>query len=659
MRRLLRPFVAALFLCVAIGGFAVVGAVAGERTTGQLVQAPVSTDAPEVVGSSFTRGSTVAGTFGEWKGDAPTRYAFEWLRCDAAGTSCVPIVGATGELVTLATADVGRRLRVTVKATNTSGDGEETSAASPLIGPSDGPLNDEVPVLTGTARVGGTLVVDSGSWTGGTPISFAFAWWRCEPDGDRCAPIDGALDETYVVQSADVGHALRGVVRASNSAGANTAVTRLTATVGAAAAPVNVAPPTISGVPIGGQTLTASSGSWTGTLPISFAYQWRRCDASGAGCVDIAGATGAAYVLGSSDLGRTLRVRVTATNAAGAAAVASTATEVVGSLAAPVNQTRPTIAGVARQGEFLTADRGSWTGTPTDYDYQWQRCNTQGVACQNVTGAIGRAYRLGIADVNWRLRVRVTARNSAGSGTAFSGVTAPVKPSAPVNTGLPTISGALHEGETLTAAPGSWTSFSTVTFTYHWVRCPREFVFAQCAPIAGARRQTYALTSSDVGRRLFVQVKAQNATGATFANSAPTSTVIARGSGTARPTGAIPVSVVSLPNRLVISRVTFTPRQITRHDQLIALRVLVTETQGQRPVRGALVYAVGVPFDRLTPGREAATDDSGWATISFRTRATFPLRAGNLVVLFVRARKPNESVLAGVSNRRLVSIRIG
>ena len=55
----------------------------------------------------------------------------------------------------------------------------------------------------------------------------------------------------------------------------------------------------------------------TGTAPITYAYQWRRCDSDGANCADIAGATGSTYDLVAADVGHAMRVRVTATNAAG------------------------------------------------------------------------------------------------------------------------------------------------------------------------------------------------------------------------------------------------------------------------------------------------------------------------------------------------------
>ena len=66
-----------------------------------------------------------------------------------------------------------------------------------------------------------------------------------------------------------------------------------------------------------------------------------------------------------------------------------------------------------------------------------------------------------------------------------------------------------------------------------------------------------------------------------------------------------------------------------------------------------------MPFDRLSSESEVVTGTDGWATITFQVLPTFHLRRGNLVVVFVRARKPGGDVLAGVSARRLVSVRVG
>jgi hypothetical protein len=94
-------------------------------------------------------------------------------------------------------------------------------------------------------------------------------------------------------------------------------------------APASVAPPAISGVPAQGSTLTASDGSWSGTTPLAYAYQWQRCDAAGAACSAVAGATGKTYVPTASDVGATLRVVVTATNSAGSDQATSAPTAAV------------------------------------------------------------------------------------------------------------------------------------------------------------------------------------------------------------------------------------------------------------------------------------------------------------------------------------------
>ena len=128
------------------------------------------------------------------------------------------------------------------------------------------------------------------------------------------------------------------------------------------AAPVNVDPPTISGTPRVGEVLTADNGTWD-NAPTSFRYRWLRCNQNGNSCVLLA-SDGQTYRLGQADVGRTMRVRVTAVNADGATPARSEQTEVIASNAAPLTNTaRPTITGTARVGDELTATEGTWTGT--------------------------------------------------------------------------------------------------------------------------------------------------------------------------------------------------------------------------------------------------------------------------------------------------------
>jgi hypothetical protein len=98
--------------------------------------------------------------------------------------------------------------------------------------------------------------------------------------------------------------------------------------VNAALSPALYAKPTISGVAQVGETLTALPGTWSDPTA-TLADQWQRCDASGASCTDITGATSDTYTAVDADAGSTIRVEVTATNRFGATKGDSDVTAVV------------------------------------------------------------------------------------------------------------------------------------------------------------------------------------------------------------------------------------------------------------------------------------------------------------------------------------------
>ena len=92
---------------------------------------------------------------------------------------------------------------------------------------------------------------------------------------------------------------------------------------GRPAPPVNTVLPVVSGTLEDGGTLTATTGDWDGTAPIDFAYQWRRCDPDGSGCVDIPGATGSTYDLTAADVRHAIARRRHRHNDAGEATASS------------------------------------------------------------------------------------------------------------------------------------------------------------------------------------------------------------------------------------------------------------------------------------------------------------------------------------------------
>ncbi|MGH3007977.1 MAG: hypothetical protein ACRDLM_01020 [Gaiellaceae bacterium] len=212
-------------------------------------------------------------------------------------------------------------------------------------------------------------------------------------------------------------------------------------------APTNTSPPSISGSPQEGQTLTAEPGTWSGS-PTSFAYAWNRCDASGASCTAIVGATATTYIPTAVDVGHTLTVTVTAKNAGGSGDATSAPTAVISSAAAPTNTAAPAVSGTVAIGSTLTVSNGTWSGSPTGYTYSWSRCNSSGASCSKIAGATHNAYALTSADSGTTLRASVVATNNAGSTQATSAPTAVV----PAPNGCPSGTGTIQIADLLPPA---------------------------------------------------------------------------------------------------------------------------------------------------------------------------------------------------------------
>jgi hypothetical protein len=187
------------------------------------------------------------------------------------------------------------------------------------------------------------------------------------------------------------------------------------------AKPSNTVRPTITGPHTYGKEETATHGTWTGTEPITYTYQWERCE--GSACTAISGATSSTYVAAEADIGKTLRVKVTATNAFGASSEVS---EVSGTVTGPpFNTTLPEITGQATEWHYEHASLGDWTGTPTEYTYQWYLCDPGCIPIEGTSGSTGS--NAGVykdvespSEVGKTLMIKVTATNAYGSGVVFS-----------------------------------------------------------------------------------------------------------------------------------------------------------------------------------------------------------------------------------------------
>jgi dipeptidyl aminopeptidase/acylaminoacyl peptidase len=184
------------------------------------------------------------------------------------------------------------------------------------------------------------------------------------------------------------------------------------------AAPVARKDPAISGEPRAGRWLTATSGSWHARVPFTTSFSWLRCDATGGACTAIPGATDSNHWIGASDVGSTIRVRVTADDGTATGSADSDATPVIAAQA-PQNLSLPRISGQATVGSTLTALPGTWSGAPSAFLYQWLRCDVSN-GCASIPGATGGAYVPTAGDAGLWLRVAVRAVHTDGLSAGFT-----------------------------------------------------------------------------------------------------------------------------------------------------------------------------------------------------------------------------------------------
>ncbi|MGZ4165705.1 MAG: hypothetical protein ACXVVK_00535 [Solirubrobacteraceae bacterium] len=282
-----------------------------------------------------SEGRILTSTPGTWN-PPQTTYHYQWTQ-DCAPSAVpaspgTPITGATNSTYQIAHSDIGHTLCLTV---NTGGSATVISSNQTGVVTAGTPIDRAAPTMAGMTTDGRTLTADPGRWDGTAPISFTYAWRRCDSAGKNCGAVFTAFSTspTYVLQNADVGHTMSVVVTAANPATQPTTTTPPVQlgsfATNSVVTPGNTGAPTISGTAQQGQTLTESHGSWlpsTSTLT----SQWESCDSSGAGCSPIPGATGQTYKLTSADVGHTVVVQETASqNGASSSPAASAPTGVV------------------------------------------------------------------------------------------------------------------------------------------------------------------------------------------------------------------------------------------------------------------------------------------------------------------------------------------
>ncbi len=442
-------------------------------------------------------------------------YSYQWI---AGGTD---IVGATGSSYELTSSERGQPIQVRVTFTD-DGDNEETltSAATEEVQQGGNAWSATITVGTRDGYTGysywgdpglGSLSATEVEWDGKTHyVRFLFL-----KDGELRLGLNEEMfstgfvlsvgDEEFGSADAMVDHGgasyrFRWDDRGLGwSDGEEVSVNLLQSDQNTPA----LGAPTIGGTAQVDETLTADTSGVEdadGLTNVSYSYQWM------ADGVDIQDATSSTHKLVFPDQGKAIKVKVTFTDDRdNADTLTSAATVAV--VAAPNREAMgyPTITGMPQVGQTLTADTSPIADrdglTNVSYSYQWIRGGS------DIDEATGSNYELASSEQGQTIQVRVTFtddRDNAETLTSAATVAVVAAPDRQA-TGLPTISGMLQVGETLTAGTSGITDadgLTNVSFEYQWIRGDS----GAGVDIAGATDATYTLTDDDVGKSIKVRV---------------------------------------------------------------------------------------------------------------------------------------------------------
>lgn len=443
-------------------------------------------------------GATLTSTTGIWTSvPAVSTYVYQWQRsADSTDANYSDISGATALTYVVTSLDVGFRLRIKVTATNTNGTGTVFSAAT-LVGVVG--YNTAAPVIRGNFVVDQTLEASEGTWFSPYAIVISYQWLSAG------SAIAGAVSSTYKPTSANIGSVITVTVTASTLQGS---LSLTSPTRGSILAVNNSVTPTITGSVNVGGTLTVAQGTWLNAP--SLTQQWQS-SSDGLLWNAISGATGSTYVLTDAEAGLFIRAQVFGTKiyTSTYTVTANTASTVrVPALVTLTNSASPVVSGSWNVGTTLSTTNGTWTTAGT-FTYLWQSLSTgSGSTWVAPAGAATSSTYLVLAgDAGKYLRVQVTNTTTSGTGVAYSGQRSLI--GAPYNTAAPTLSGTVRIGVAQTVTDGSWSSGSTITYSYQWQSSTNGISWLS----VGSTINTYTPTFDVANLQIRATVTASNSTG--------------------------------------------------------------------------------------------------------------------------------------------------
>lgn len=466
---------------------------------------PQNTSAPVISGGTAL-GSQLTCSPGSWNGTGIS-FSYQWL-------SGLNPVGDDSAQYQLQITDTLANITCIVTASNLAGSNFATS--NTITANDYSPINIVAPIIHviggGSANPGEILECNVGTWIGSN-LQFTYQWLR------GALPV-GTNSSTYQVVVADTGASMTCVVTATNLGGSGSATSNnINVPSGPGVSPPsNNTLPVISvaggGSPIVGSTIVANVGTWNGTSPISYQYQWYS-NLTPVG-------NDPYYIVQPSDYGDVITCQIIATNAYGTDQATSNSLTAIGS--APINVNPPSIVGGNTPGDILSINLGTWNASPSvsSYNYLWQYSQDGGATWNNYSPSQITATKIVLtSDIGKLIRCFITANNAAGTGNAYTNYL--LIDSVPINTAAPVISGPTLVGSILTTTNGTWTGSGTITYSYRWLR--------NGVPIVGEITNSYTTVAADAGANIQSEVTASNGIGPGIKTSnvivptiAPTST---------------------------------------------------------------------------------------------------------------------------------------
>ena len=489
-------------------------ATAPSAPSATVLAPPRVTRAPSAPSGTLMDTYVLSANSGSWDTPGAT-FAYTWARCPAGATtadsSCVTV--GTGSSYTLAAADVGHSIAVSVRATSAGGTSSAvwSVVSAPVLGR---PLtNTALPSITGIAQVPNHVNANPGSWSVPT-TSVSYTWYRCDLDGvSNCVQAAGDVTQ-YNLGVADEDHTI--VLAADvTSPGRSASARSAPVTVMDMPRPVNTAAPSVTGVAARGNRLTGNVGAWTNSP--TYAYQWQRCASDGSGCADIEGATDSTYTAVADDERHALGLTVTATNGGGSTDAAARPTTAVAPVL-PSTTAKPQPRGASvQQSVPLTVDLITWNSPDTPaLAVSWQRCASDGTGCQRLPGAQSPLYVPTSADVGHTLRAAIAASNVDGTTVVTSDPTSIVLPAPPRWKILPFISApSAGVGDAVSVTPASWSGPVVTSRVTELMSCT-----STCVNVGAPNVSSHAIDTSELGAILRVRETASNSGGATVVWSA-------------------------------------------------------------------------------------------------------------------------------------------